>query len=351
MLQRKIVFGDAETDYQPENMLAGDGVNTGRAWPAGLGEVSNAVQDTLRHDYDMATLPELCERVLTHPSTSVTQRLTPSISSGKLRLTAAAANTDNNLREVLGFPGAHAWGDGEIKASWAGNGVSAATWDATSRYQFGNAHRIRSEERIQDDGTATGGTSTTLVDTGKAWDTNQWVGASNGHRQAWVRIVDGTGAGQKRRVRSHTDTTITVADAWDTDPEDDSIYEVYSVNVRALSVINTIAFLPHSWFQFMAWENGSFHQFDALDLSTYLRPAGVLQALPWYVKTRVYRGNLDIAVWRGSDTEPEYGDAGVTGSAPLPEGWADEPGQLGVYAGHLDATEYLEYDAVTITGG
>lgn len=68
-------------------------------------------------------------------------------------------------------------------------------------------------------GTATGGTSTTLVNSGKAWTTNQW---SNAYQ---VRITGGTGIGQIRRITSNTGTTLTVP-AWTTTPDATSTYSI-----------------------------------------------------------------------------------------------------------------------------
>lgn len=51
-------------------------------------------------------------------------------------------------------------------------------------------------------GTATSGSTTTLVNSGKAWATNQWTNFQ-------VRITGGTGAGQVALVTSNTATTLT----------------------------------------------------------------------------------------------------------------------------------------------
>jgi len=51
-------------------------------------------------------------------------------------------------------------------------------------------------------GTATGGTTTTLVDATKNWPTNFWVGAQ-------LRFLAGTGVGQETTISSNTNNTIT----------------------------------------------------------------------------------------------------------------------------------------------
>lgn len=52
-------------------------------------------------------------------------------------------------------------------------------------------------------GTATGGTSTTLVDSGQSWDTDEWAGLE-------VRFTAGTGAGGSSIITSNTATTLTL---------------------------------------------------------------------------------------------------------------------------------------------
>jgi hypothetical protein len=51
-------------------------------------------------------------------------------------------------------------------------------------------------------GTATGGTTTTLIDASKSWPTNFWVGAQ-------LRFLAGTGIGQETSITSNTNNTLT----------------------------------------------------------------------------------------------------------------------------------------------
>jgi hypothetical protein len=67
-------------------------------------------------------------------------------------------------------------------------------------------------------GTATSGTSTTLVNSAKTWATNQWTNYQ-------VRIVSGTGAGQIRPIASNTATALTVS-GWNTNPDSTSVYSI-----------------------------------------------------------------------------------------------------------------------------
>jgi hypothetical protein len=68
-------------------------------------------------------------------------------------------------------------------------------------------------------GTATGGTSTTLVNSAKTWTTNSWSNFQ-------VRITGGTGVGQIRTIASNTGTTLTVGTAWTTTPDATSVYSI-----------------------------------------------------------------------------------------------------------------------------
>lgn len=67
-------------------------------------------------------------------------------------------------------------------------------------------------------GLATGGTATTLQNSGKAWTTNQWVNAQ-------IVITSGTGAGQIRSITANDATSVTVA-TWGTNPSTDSTYVI-----------------------------------------------------------------------------------------------------------------------------
>lgn len=66
-------------------------------------------------------------------------------------------------------------------------------------------------------GTATGGSTSTLVNSAKAWATNQWTNMQ-------VRITAGTGAGQVRTVASNTGTTLTVSTNFAVAPDATSAY-------------------------------------------------------------------------------------------------------------------------------
>ncbi|CAB4141449.1 hypothetical protein UFOVP418_29 [uncultured Caudovirales phage] len=67
-------------------------------------------------------------------------------------------------------------------------------------------------------GTATSGTATTIVQTGKTWQASQWINSQ-------VRITAGTGAGQIRTITANTADTLTVA-TWTTNPDATSQYAI-----------------------------------------------------------------------------------------------------------------------------
>lgn len=74
--------------------------------------------------------------------------------------------------------------------------------------------------KIADCGMASGGTKTTLKDKSQKWNTNQWAGY-------FVRIVDGTGAGQRGTITNNEASTLTISEGWTTPPDNSSVYEIY----------------------------------------------------------------------------------------------------------------------------
>ena len=68
-------------------------------------------------------------------------------------------------------------------------------------------------------GWATSGTATTLVDSTKNWNNNQWINCK-------VRVVSGTGIGNESTITANTATTLTVASWGVATPDDTSKYEI-----------------------------------------------------------------------------------------------------------------------------
>jgi len=89
--------------------------------------------------------------------------------------------------------------------------LAGANFDQTSTINYAN-------------GTATGGSATTLVDSGKTWTVNEWAGFQ-------VYITAGTGNGQAGMITSNTATTLTIAaeDGFVTfspSPDGTSVYKI-----------------------------------------------------------------------------------------------------------------------------
>lgn len=108
------------------------------------------------------------------------------------------------------------------KYDWATN-----TWTTLANMpaSFGTDAKLVATPSIVDNvfktfatGTATSATSTTLVQTGKTWQTSSWINSQ-------VRITAGTGAGQIRTITANTADTLTVA-AWTTTPDATSTYAI-----------------------------------------------------------------------------------------------------------------------------
>ena len=83
---------------------------------------------------------------------------------------------------------------------------------------IGAGRMIRSQ---LESGTASSSTENTLTDSTKDWEENAWHGYI-------LRIVSGTGAGQRRIIVTNDSDSITVSAIWTTDPDDTSDYDIIS---------------------------------------------------------------------------------------------------------------------------
>lgn len=106
-------------------------------------------------------------------------------------------------------------GEGQLRQITS-NTINTLTWatvgtapTATSRYFIAGF----------DAGTATSATSTTLVDSSKAWIANRWNNLA-------VRITAGTGIGQIRTIIATSATSLTVTPPWSVTPDTSSNYEI-----------------------------------------------------------------------------------------------------------------------------
>ena len=82
---------------------------------------------------------------------------------------------------------------------------------------------------LSSDGTATGGTTTTLVDTGKSWQTNEWAGFTVKH----------SGGDEQSIVASNTATTLTLQYAWGAAPTAGTDYTLGYLGVSRLEQVGT----------------------------------------------------------------------------------------------------------------
>jgi len=146
---------------------------------------------------------------------SVANNDTFRISSGRFYL-MSAGTTAAGMWKVFDV-GTLAWQSNlvttNLPATWGTDGKAAIA------YVF-NQYEV--------DSTATGGSTTTLVDSAQSWETDQYAGY-------WLFCRDGTGEGQKVRITSNTATTLTFS-AVTTGFDATSVYEIRGKNAFAFGV-------------------------------------------------------------------------------------------------------------------
>jgi hypothetical protein len=126
--------------------------------------------------------------------------------------------------------------------SWKAFDVSTRAWQASLvttnlPATWGTDGKAVSTARIATvlaNGTATSGSTTTIVDTAQNWETDQFRGF-------YVLIVDGTGEGQCAKITGNTSTTLTVQDsktgaALAVAPAASSVYQIRSIDTLASGV-------------------------------------------------------------------------------------------------------------------
>lgn len=98
---------------------------------------------------------------------------------------------------------------------------------------------------VEANGTATSGSTTTLVDSAQSWDVDEFAGL-------WVMIIDGTGEGQMVEITSNTSTTLTFS-AITTAPDATSVYQItagkpgYAIGVATSGSATTIVNSAKTW--------------------------------------------------------------------------------------------------------
>ena len=109
---------------------------------------------------------------------------------------------------------------------------------------FGQVSEMRMYDLTNfETGTRSGGLGTTLIDATKNWTPNIYTNAI-------VRIVEGTGVGQTRRITSNTATQLTVAVAFNPALNNTSKYEieiVSEIGTASSATANTISDVTKNW--------------------------------------------------------------------------------------------------------
>lgn len=93
----------------------------------------------------------------------------------------------------------------------------STTPDNTSEYIV-RGYKL-SQFEVVEAATATSGANTSITNSAGGYTASSLIGYS-------VRILSGTGAGQERMIVSNTTTAITVVNAWGTNPDNTSVFEV-----------------------------------------------------------------------------------------------------------------------------
>jgi len=83
-----------------------------------------------------------------------------------------------------------------------------------------------------DRGTASSGAAGSITDSGKAWTVDRYI-------NAWVKIVEGTGLGQARKITANSATALTITPDWDRNPDDTSRYVIYKTPWWSTTSIGT----------------------------------------------------------------------------------------------------------------
>ncbi len=100
------------------------------------------------------------------------------------------------------------------------NGVwTAFATGLTTGTDVGFTSAIVPVETPIDSGTATSSTSSSLVDTGKTWTTDQYRGY-------FLKLTSGQGAGQIRLIATNATTSLKISEPWETTPTSTTTYEI-----------------------------------------------------------------------------------------------------------------------------
>lgn len=302
-------------------------------------------------------MPKWVERCVTvgDLGTFTNHFFTTSNSSDRLRVTSTSPTGNANLRRTYGLANTFC-ADGEMRVSLYSTDKNS-TWHDVARYQWGTVHRLQTTKHIVTRGIATAGGAATLTDTVPTWANQQFIGTPGGYREHFIGITSGLGTGQTRRIINSTSGgVITVDSNWATNPDTTSRYEIYTYDSRGIYLLNTVVSNAHNLFQCTVFDAGNFVSNPAPSTGTdgngfldtnqnFVVPFVAWDALPWHMKSRVTGSTIEIAVWSEADGEIPYGTTDKSATWTVPAGY-EAPGLMGVYAGHMADTEWMELDNV-----
>lgn len=98
--------------------------------------------------------------------------------------------------------------------------------------RFGGIYGTEYRDGVFDDGNSETGMTASATSTTLTIATNTFKTDDNGLENLFVYIINGTGAGQVRRITSNTNNTLTVSPAWTTTPDSTSGYAIGAVQWR-----------------------------------------------------------------------------------------------------------------------
>ena len=70
-----------------------------------------------------------------------------------------------------------------------------------------------------------------------------------------------------------------------------------------------------------------------------------MPSLPWRICARTVGNRLQAKIWNPTRVEPGWSDTNFGGSVAVPQGLATG-GESGIYAGHLEPGQQLDFDNI-----
>jgi hypothetical protein len=141
---------------------------------------------------------------------------------GTIDAETAKFSLDNSVWNTTEFAMYYRVTDADTARQWRFFSLEGAMYAAAQNDNNANSKVILLGVR----GTATSGTSTTLVNSGAGMTVDAHIGA-------YIRIFDGTGDGQFRLITDNDGTSFTVSPAWDVTPDNTSRYIVYASDIAS----------------------------------------------------------------------------------------------------------------------